>query len=505
MGKAEPRPVELSSAELDQLISLSNTGHYAELENRTNSLVGRHPNCGIAWKLLGESLYMQNKDALHALRKATELLQDDADAFNNLSVVLTNQGQLNEAVSCCRRALEIRPDDFRAHNNLGNALNDLEQFDRAVTSYSRALKIKPDNAKAHNNLGTALLKLGRVEDATASYRRALQIKPDYADASSNLALALLFLGQYSEAWPLYETRYDPNKIEPLAFPPAVTFPQWQGESLAGKSLLIWPEQGLGDEIQFIRYIPMLKDRGVSHLTLVCKQPLKALFEEVQGVDKVISLSDITPLPYHDYWTFILSLPLNFKTTVETIPAKLPYLNVPSARLNRWREQLPKSGLKVGLVWKGNASHKNDHNRSLPGLATLAPLWSVPGVAFVSLQKGQGEDEAATPPDDQPILNLGSDVSDFADTAAIVDQLDLVICIDSAVAHLVGALSKPCWVLLPATNTDWRWFQERADSPWYPGVMRLFRQKKTGDWSATIIEVAQALTNWIGQNGKSGFK
>ena len=192
----------------------------------------------------------------------------------------------------------------------------------------------------------------------------------------------------------------------------------------------------------------------------------------------------------------MSLPLYFATTVEAIPAELPYLSVPPERLSRWHQRLPASGLKVGLVWKGSALHSNDHNRSLSSLSLLAPLWSVPGVNFISLQKGQGEEEAAAPPAGQPILHLGSDIVDFADAAAIVAQLDLVICIDTAIAHLAGALNKPCWVLLPATGADWRWLRDRPDSPWYPNVIRLFRQTKPGDWSATIEDVARSLASWV---------
>ena len=236
--------------------------------------------------------------------------------------------------------------------------------------------------------------------------------------------------------------------------------------------------------------------GASRITLVCKSPLKALLETLEGVDMVVFQLEATSLPTHDYWTFPMSLPLYFATTIQTIPAKLPYLSAPLQRLDQWHRNLPTGGLKVGLVWKGSAGHKNDANRSLPGLSTLAPLWALSGITFVSLQKGLGEDEAATPPVGQPILDLGPDIQDFADTAAIVAQLDLVICIDSAVAHLTGALNKPCWVLLPAIGVDWRWLHERTDSPWYPGVMRLFRQTKAGDWSAPIGDAAQALRIWV---------
>jgi hypothetical protein len=323
------------------------------------------------------------------------------------------------------------------------------------------------------------------------------MNPDLVEAHLNLGSLLLSQGRYLEAWPEYEARYDPNYSGRQSIPPNLPFPHWQGESLDGKSIVIWPEQGFGDEIQFARYFPMLKARNVSRLTLVCKPPLKTLLENVDGVDAVVPFSEVASLPYHDYWAFPMSLPQHFSTTVETIPSRLPYLSAPSERLSQWRKRLPTGGLKVGLVWKGNAA-PNPH-RSLPGISTLAPLWSVPGVTFVSLQKGPGEDEAVRSPTGQPILHLGSDILDFADTAAIVVQLDLVICIDTAIAHLVGALNKPCWVLLPAIGIDWRWLHDRTDSPWYPRVMRLFRQTKPTDWSPTIGEVAQALKTWVNEH------
>ena len=447
-----------------------------------------HGNLGNALRDIG-----QLDDAVASYRRAVELKPDSAISHSNLGNALKELGQLDGAVAHCRRAVELKPDFAEAHSNLGNALKELGQLESAVASFHRAVTFMPDSAEVHSNLGNALRDLGQLDEAMASCRRALQLKPDFVAAHWNLSLVLLTLGQYAEAWPHYEARYDPNLKDRNIFPPDLSYPQWQGESLTGKSLVVWSEQGFGDEIQFARYIPMLKTRGISRLTLVCKQPLKVLLESVPGVDAVVSLSETEPLAHHDYWTFPLSLPLHFATTVETIPAALPYLSVMPEKLDRWREQLPTQGLKVGLVWKGRATHKNDHNRSLPGLSTLAPLWSVRGVTFISLQKGPGEEEAATPPTGQPILNMSSDIQDFADTAAIVTQLDLVICVDTSIAHLAGALNKPCWVLLPASGTDWRWLQGRTDSPWYPGVMRLFRQEKLGDWAATMGEVVTALS------------
>jgi tetratricopeptide (TPR) repeat protein len=488
-------------------------------------LAEAHINLGSALQGTG-----QIDDAIASYRQGLEIRPDDANTHNELGLALQSHGQLEGAAASYRRALEIKPDYAEAHYNLGNTLGGLRQLEGAAASYRRALEIKPDFAGAHLNLGNTLQAIGLIDDAIASYRQALEIKPEYAMAHYNLGIALaglarnedavasyrqaleitpdfavarlnlglllLLIGRYSEGWPEYEARYHPSNVHPSAIMADVPFPQWQGETLTGKSIVILPERGFGDEIQFARYFPLLKTRGVSSLTLVCKPSLMALLEKADGVDAVVAQSEAASLPFHDYWAFSMSLPLHFATTVETIPAKLPYLSAPPERINRWRSRLPTGGLKVGLVWKGSPAHTNDANRSLPSLSILEPLWSVPGVTFISLQKGQGEEEAATPTVGQPIIDLGPEIQDFADTAAIVAQLDLVICIDSAVAHLTGALNKPCWVLLPAIGVDWRWHQERTDSPWYPGVMRLFRQTKAGDWMATIGGVAQALETWV---------
>ena len=379
---------------------------------------------------------------------------------------------------------------------MGNALKALGRPDDAAACYRRALEITADLPEALYNLGIVLEELGQHEDAIAGYRHALKIKPDYAEARLNLGLLLLLNKQYIEGWPEYEVRYHPSIFKEYAKITDVSFPQWQGEPLTGKSLMIMPERGFGDEIQFARYFPLLRKRGVASITIVCHSPLVPLFEKMDSVDTVVTRSAIPSLPSHDYWTFAMSLPLHFATTIETIPNALPYLSAPPERLSKWRDRFPTGGLKVGLVWKGSPAHNNDTHRSLPGLSVLEPLWSVPGVTFVSLQKGQGEEEAAAPPARQPILDLGPDIQDFADTAAIVAELDLVICIDTSIAHLAGALNKPCWILLPAIGVDWRWLRNRMDSPWYPDVVRLFRQTQAQDWATPVGEVAQALQTWV---------
>ena len=252
----------------------------------------------------------------------------------------------------------------------------------------------------------------------------------------------------------------------------------------------------------MRYLPLLKARGARHITLVCDRSLRALFDGIDGTDAVLVPDGGANTPAHDYWTLLLSLPLHFATTLDSIPITIPYVQPSEGRLHAWKAPLPISGLRIGLVWKGNPRHQNDRSRSLPSLAALAPLWRIPGAQFVSLQKGEGEDEATTPPPGQPLIHLRTDIQDFADSAAIIAQLDLVICVDTAIAHLAGALGKPCWVLLPRVGTDWRWLEGRSDSPWYPGAMRLFRQRELNDWTPAIREVADALHHFAKAAGST---
>lgn len=372
----------------------------------------------------------------------------------------------------------------------------MKRFAEAEAAYRRALEIRPDYAEAHNNLGYLLRLTKRFAEAEAAYRQALAIKPDYAEARWSLGLLLLYLGRLAEGWPLYEARHhEGNSAKDRIVRPALSYPQWQGESLGGKSILVHWEQGFGDQIQFVRYLPLLKTMGARHVTLVCGTRLRSLFDGVDGADAVLTADEVAKAPVHDYWVFLLSLPLHLATTLDSIPAKIPYLRPTEDRLRTWLPRLPTEGLRVGLVWKGGTAYANDRNRSLPSLAVMAPLWDVPGIRFVSLQKGQGEDEGAAPPLGQPLTHLGTDVEGFADDAAIIAQLDLVISVDTAIAHLAGALGKPCWILLPSIDTDWRWLDERPDSPWYPGTTRLFRQSHPDDWAPTMREVAEALRHF----------
>ncbi|APA87424.1 tetratricopeptide repeat protein [Paraburkholderia sprentiae WSM5005] len=491
--------------------------------------------CAVFFSNLGDVLRQQRlvADAEAACRHAIELQHDYAPAHFNLGMLLMELGRKDDAECALRQALALDPASNDVLNNLGFLLNDMGRVDEAETAYRRAisndsgyfharynlgllllrggrfvdaeqqlrcaLEIAPKHVDVLNDLGTALREQHRYDEAEAMYRNALQQDADFADARWNLALVLLGQGRYAEGWPHAEARYHHRRTTADSVPDP-GYPQWQGEPLAGKSLVIWHEQGLGDTIQMARYAPLLKARGLSRLTVLCPEPLNALMTTVEGVDRVVSHTG--ELEAHDFWSFSMSLPLRAGTTTGNIPAHLPYVHAPADRMGRWRTRLSAGGFKVGLVWRGSVEHEHDAERSLPGLLTLAPLWSVPGVTFVSLQKGPAENEPASLAAQLPMVCAAADLMDLADTAAVISQLDLVISVDTAVAHLAGALGKPCWVLLNRPWTDWRWMHDRTDSPWYPQVMRLYRQASPGDWNEVIARVAIALEQWINSTAAS---
>jgi len=445
-----------------------------------------HNNLGL---LLAETKRFAEAEACYC--RAIESQPDHANAHNNLGLLLAEMKRFAEAEACYHRAIALQPGYANAHNNLGLLCKECKRLTDAEASYRRAIALQPDHAGALHNLGVTLLAMRQFAEAEVCLRRALGLRPDFAaDTRCELGYLLLLLGRYGEGWELIEARCDPaRRNEPVSLP-RMPCPRWQGEPLSGKTIVICPEQGYGDQIQFMRYAPLLKSMGASRVTVVSRQPLLELFRTL-GADSVLGADEgKMEIAAHDFWTLPVSLPHCFGASLETIPATLPYLSANEERVRYWADKLP-GGVRVGLAWQGNPEQKNDVNRSLPGLATLKPLWRVSGVSFISLQKGAGADEAVNPPPDQPLLDLGPAIRDFADTAAIVHQLDLVISVCTSVAHLTGALGKRCWVLL-TRNADWRWLNDRPDSPWYPGVMRLFRQTADGDWSGPVAEIAEQL-------------
>ena len=403
----------------------------------------------------------------------------------NLGYLKERQGALGEAEFHYLQAIALMPDHAQLYQNLGVLLLREKRFVDAEAAVRTAVELAPNSPSAWSQLGMLLVCTHREPEGEACYREALALDPDHARARFNLSYLLLRQARFEEGWYMLDARWQFDH-----FPQSFDCPFWEGEALDGKAIIIGLEAGHGDMIHFCRYTALLKERGAAGIAVVCHSALKRLFATLPGIDQVYALGEALPAGGWHYWTRPMRLPGLFGTDMAGIPAAIPYLS-PSPELRRhWREKLPRQGLRVGLAWKGNPNFENDADRSLPSLMTLAPLSAV-SAHFVSLQKGPGEEEALHPPTGMSLHAIGPQLSDFADTAAVIANLDLVISVDTAVAHLAGALGKPCWLLLPDYRCDWRWMSDRSDSPWYPS-MRLFRQSPGGGWAPVVAEVAAAL-------------
>jgi len=404
--------------------------------------------------------------------------------MSNLGAVLAERGRLEEASGWYSRAIAERRDFADAHNNLGATLVKLDRAAEAEALHRRAIALKPAFADAHYNLGVALHDQGRFDEALQSYDEAARIKPDFVDARWNRAFLLLTKGRFAEGWSEHEWRWRRKQQPPRSFPE----PLWKGEAAAGRTILLHFEQGIGDTLQFMRYAPIVAAGG-ARVLLQVQRPLARLVRGSVGRGIEV-LADGDVLPPFDLHSPLLSLPLACGTAdIDSVPAQVPYVTADAASVARWRERIgTHDGLKVGLVWAGNPQHKNDRNRSV-AIELLAQLLDAPGVHWYSLQVGERSADLARLPSGN-IVNLADGLTDFAETAAAISALDLVISVDTAAAHLAGALGKPVWLLVPFTP-DWRWLLGRADSPWYP-TARLFRQPARGDWERVVSDVRVAL-------------
>ncbi len=447
---------------------------------------------------MGNALFdlQRHTEALVSYQRALHLRPDFSEALTGVrpASLKSSSSEATRAEAAFVRVLQAYPESSALHNDFGVFLVNRGRFEEARELLTRAAALRPELSDPCHNLGWLAQILGQAQEAESHFRKALALQPGRADTQWNLGMTLLSLGRYTEGWPLYESRNHPTGV----VLPTVSFPRWEGQPLAGKSLLIWSEQGFGDEIQFCRYVPLLKDLGARRITLVCKRPLLPLLKYLRGVDAIHARDDTPSLDVHDYWTPLMSTPLHCRTTVDTVPAQLPYLSPTRERMENWNARLPRSGLRVGLVWKGSKRNKRDAERSLPALSTLAPLWRTgrADLRFFSLQVGNGQDECARVHAEQPLIELGPEIGDFADTAAIIACVDLVISVDTAVAHLAGALNRSCWIMLPCRQADWRWMHGRSDSPWYPNAVRLFRQREPSDWSSVVSEIATQLERFV---------
>jgi hypothetical protein len=336
---------------------------------------------------------------------------------------------------------------------------------------------------------------GELDEALSVCQRAIQLRPDHAGAHWNKSLVLLLKGDFAQGWAEYEWRWQSKDFRS----PRRDFPQpqWRGEDPSGRTILLHAEQGFGDTIQFIRYAPLLAGRG-ARVIVECQPELQRLLGGVEGIQHLTARGE--PLPPFDLHTPLLSLPLAWGTRVKTIPGNVPYIKPDPALVGAWRGRLAgDSALKVGLVWAGSPIRKDDRYRSLP-LSSLAPLAGVKGVSFYSLQKGKATEQAQNPPPGMNLIDMTEEIKDFADTAALISHLDLVITVDTAVAHLAGAMAKRVWTMLEFVPA-WRWLLNREDSPWYP-TMRLFRQPAIRDWATVIRRVAGELQNFCSSGART---
>jgi tetratricopeptide (TPR) repeat protein len=424
--------------------------------------------------------------------QAVDRRPDSAMAHNNLGVVLRGLGDWDGALRHYRRALELAPEDPDACNNLGSLLEKMDRTTDAVACCRKAIALKPDFPEAHNNLGVALSGAGDFAQGDMHFRRAVDLRPDFTEARFNHAVTRLLLGDFSEGWRAYESRLeraDWTHIHPHRY----DLPRWRGEPFSGRRLYVYDEQGFGDTIQFCRYLPQVKALG-GDVVFETREPLIPLFKAFEGVDAVVARPNTgKPAADCDLAVPLMSLPGIFSTDAQTIPAPIPYLRADPKKASEWQARIHGPGLRVGLVWAGSPNHEQDRRRSIP-LNAFGRLLAMGGVQFYGLQTGAACDAAADLPPGLNFRSLGRGFADFADTAGAVSHMDLVITVDTAVAHLAGAMGKPVWTLIPFAP-DWRWRLAREDSPWYP-AMRLFRQAAPGDWSAVIERVAAVLADVV---------
>ena len=425
------------------------------------------------------------EEAEKSYNQAIELYHDYAEAHNNLGITLQSLNRLDNAITSYKRAITINPHYAEAHYNCGSALKEQNKIEEAFICFRKAIAIKADYAEAFNIMGAIFEEQGKLVEAAANYSRAIELKPDYADANLNRSIISLLKGDFKAGWQGYEWRLHMKGDAKKTFQQ----PMWNGSSLKGKTILVHTEQGMGDTIQFIRYLPIVQAQG-GRVIFECMPELVLLLKHCAGIDKIITRSSSGKLSERfDVHAPLLSLPGLFDTTLDSIPSDVPYITADPKLVERWRLRLNDGhNYKVGIVWAGNPNHAKDKSRSC-SLSDFAALAGIPEVSFYCLQKGPASIDADTWPDGN-MINLDNELKDFVDTAAVIANLDIVISVDTSVVHLAGALGKPVWTLLPFVP-DWRWQLVRDDSPWYPS-MRLFRQTKMYDWDGVFEQVKEAL-------------
>jgi tetratricopeptide (TPR) repeat protein len=480
---------ENAEAHNDLGTALRDARKYEEAADHFRQALRLRPDFAKALDNLGTVLQRMGRfeEAIDCHRRALEIDANDAGTHDNLGVALQELGRYREAAESHRAALALYANDPQSHYNLGVALEEQGEIVEAVACYRRAVVLKPIFPEAHYNLGVIFEELRKLDDAESSYNRAIELRADYVEAHWNRSRVRLLRGDFERGWPEYEWRW---KVLPTTRRPINT-PMWDGRQLDGQTVLIQIEQGFGDTFQFIRYAPLVKARGAK-VVVECQKNLINLVRTCPGIDKFAVLGE--QLPPCDFYAPLLSLPGIFKTTLETIPAQIPYLHADDALRAQWAQRLEElRGLRVGVAWHGREGQGKYRHRDIP-IERIAKFAELPSVSLVNLQKDEGLELRSAMSDPKNVYDPGSDIDtatgSFMDTAAIVTNLDLVITSDSVIAHLAGALGATVWVGLDFTS-DWRWLLHRADSPWYP-TMRLFRQHTPADWDGVVKEITTAL-------------
>jgi tetratricopeptide (TPR) repeat protein len=458
------------------LLACGNAAEAVFAANRSAELM---PDSADAFALLGRALLAAARpaEAIAPFSRALTIRADDLDSIVNLGSACKDSGEPQRAIELYRKALQQRPDWPEAQANLADAFRRADRLSEASDTYEKVLLQRPGWAELHNDLGSVRIGLGDVEGSQKRFQRAVALDPHHARAHYNLAFVHLLNGDYSAGWREHEWRWKRPEMQGQSL--NTDRPIWDGAPLKGRRILIHNEQGFGDVIQFIRYAPLLAERGAS-VIVRCQPQLKRLLQNIAGVSEVIA--DGEPLPDFDLHCPLLGLPMRFGTTLETIPASVPYLRARDELVDRWKQRLPRSQGKttIGLAWRGRAI-PDPHRSISPEL--LAPLAQIQNATFVQLHQADSADATGAIPQID-VNNFVNEFTDFADVAAVMHQVDLVLTIDTAVAHLAGAMGKKTMILLPFAS-DWRWLRGRDDSPWYP-TAKLFRQTRRHDWSDPIM-------------------
>ncbi|HTP63426.1 MAG TPA: tetratricopeptide repeat protein [Burkholderiales bacterium] len=488
-----PAVVDQSAVLVQAALAQQQAGRYDEAERSFYRALALEPDSAHIHLHLGNLLRLAGRQeaALQCCLEAVRLAPEFAPGRNNLGSAYRDLGRREEAMAEFRRALTLDGGLAEAHFNLGTSLLAAGDTSQAIECYRSALRHRPGFALAHLNLGFLLEEAGDVSGAAAAYASAVAADPQLVEAHVNLGMQLLLAGRFSEGWPEYEWRL--RYPEYGAAAAAGGFVRWNGAELAGKTILLDSEQGFGDAIQFLRYAALAADRG-GRVVVRCAPELAGLFSDAPGVSAVVVSG--AALPAFEVYCPLPSLPHLFGTTLDTIPVRVPYLHADAAKAARWKEKFAGDGAvcRVGLVWASQSKHRTAGAKSIP-LKAMAPLAGIPGVHYYSLQKGAAAREIDQAPAGMRIFDLSGELADFSDAAAALANLDLVISVDTAVAHLAGALARPTWTLLKFAP-DWRWLMDRGDCPWYP-TMRLYRQRRPGDWTDPLAAIAQQLPAFSG--------